>query len=450
MRARNELRPYQEQLVTHLYEHDEAIGVVRPGGGKTVSALTAIAELLRDGIIRHALVTAPKRVVRSVWPEEIEGWEHLRGLTYEVLQDGPAARTRDLADATSRQLTIVGIDVLQWLVTALDHYYSDHPLFDLLVIDEASKLRDARGIRAKALARRAHRWKMIWGLSGTLRPSGPLDLFMPARIVTRGKLWGTSFYKWRATRFYPTDYKQYNWAPLPGAEEALNRDLAPLVCIPEVPPQPEPTIILDRVELPPEARESYNEMQRTLVTGDVLAASAAVATGKLAQIANGFIYGEDGTAQRLHEEKTEWLRDVVENTTGPTILVYEFLEDLRIMREVLGPDLHVLGSEYEIIAAWNARKLPFMAMHPASAGHGLNLQHGGSDMAWFSPTWSPELHEQTIARLNRSGQTEQVIVRICVATGTVDEMKLNRVHHKMTAQTAFETYMRGFQLIAAA
>jgi hypothetical protein len=193
-------------------------------------------------------------------------------------------------------------------------------------------------------------------------------------------------------------------------------------------------------------------MERKLMTGlgdnIVLAASAAVATGKLAQIANGFIYDNQSITERIHDEKRDWLQDIVDNATGPTLLIYEYREDLEMMREILGEDLPYLGDGVTDvksdahIAAWNRKELPFMALHPASGGHGLNLQHGGSDMAWISPTWSPELWEQTIARLHRSGQDKPVIVRVCTAAGTVDQLKINRVYLKMTAQEAFEAYLR--------
>ena len=457
MKPKSDLRPYQQRLATALYENDHKLCVVRPGGGKTVSALTAITELLQDKVIRHALVVAPKRVARSTWPDEIDLWEHTTGLRYQLLDGDPGMRICGLMAAHRVDMTIIGIDVLQWLMEALDRYEVDHPLFDLLVIDEASKLRDPGGKRAKELAKRRDKWNMIWGLSGTLRPSGPLDLFMPARVVVGGDLWGRSFYAWQKKHFYPTDRNGYVWAPLPHHEDILNAELAPHIATlaeDEMPQLPSLQVLLDYVELPPAARQTYTEMSRKLITGDIVAANAAVATGKLAQIANGFIYGEGGelNSLRVHEEKADWLQDIIDSAAGPTILVYEFREDLRLIRSLLGPDVPFLGhgvidSRQEgVIRNWNAGKLPFMVMHPAAGGHGLNLQHGGADMAWLSPTWSPELWEQTIARLHRSGQTKPVMVRVCVARGTVDQMKLDRVHHKMSAQAAFEAYLRAFHV----
>ena len=461
MRSKADMRGYQDRLATHLYEHDAALCVVRPGGGKTVTALTAIEELIRDKVIRHALVIAPRRVAHDVWPDELENWKHTTKLRYTVLDGSPLHREIALTEASllTRDITIVGLDVAQWLVEVLAHHKSDSRIFDLLVIDEISRLRNPKGERAKVLAKMAARWRMIWGLSGTLRPSGPEDLFMPARVVTKGKLWGRSFYQWRKDRFYPLDYEQRRWAPLPGKEDEINAQIAPYVATVAEGEliQPEPIVVLDKVQLPPGARRQYDSMERRLLTGAgeavIVAANAAVATGKLAQMANGFVYDTEGggRALRIHSSKLEWLEDIRENATGPTILVYEYQEDLAMLREVFGASLPYLGAGISDLTAsnritlWNHGKLPFMGLHPAHGGHGLNLQHGGADMAFVGPIWSPEYWEQTIARINRSGQARQVIVRVCVAEQTVDELKLSRVYGKMSAQEAFEAYLRARQ-----
>jgi DEAD/DEAH box helicase len=463
MRQSGEMRPYQQRIATHLYENNEALCVLRPGGGKTVAALTAIRELIDHGVIRHALIVAPKRVARIVWPEEIDEWDHVAALRFKVLDGGPEMRLDDLATAPQRDLTIVGLDVAQWLMDQIVMFAPDDPLFDLLVIDEISRLRDPTGERAKAIAKHAARWGMVWGLTGTLRPGGPENMFMPARIVTRGKLWGRSFYQWRKERFYPLDYKGYQWAPLPGAEDRINAEIAPLITTAAEGEliQPEPTIVFDHVELPPKARAQYDDMESDLSTkpddeGVIHATNAAVATGKLAQIANGFVYDEDTKPHHVHNAKRDWLEDLVANASEPLLLIYEYREDLELLRQTIGEDLPYLGAGVsdrraaENITDWNTGRLPFLALHPASGGHGLNLQFGGADMAWIAPCWSPEFWEQTIARLNRSGQARQVIVRVCVAARTVDEMKINRVYCKMTAQEAFEQYLRDRQAMAAA
>jgi SNF2 family DNA or RNA helicase len=456
MRRTTDLRPYQQRVATFLYEHDEALCAARMGAGKTAAALTAIGELQHDGVIRHALVLAPKRVARVVWPDEIGQWAHTAGLSYAVLDGSPARRLNLLQSAPDRNLTIIGLDLVHWLLEKLTEFYTDHAIYDLLVIDEISRLRSPNSKRATALAKYAHHWRMIWGLSGTLRPNSAQDLFMPARVVTRGKLWGRSFYQWRKLRFYPVDYHGYDWQPLPGAEERINAEIAPhIVSVSEDElPRQEPIVVLDRVELPPRARIEYDQMQERLIADvedkSVLAVSAAVATGKLAQMANGFIYDDDDPAvtHDIHDEKREWLMELIGQATAPTLLIYEYREDLAMIQEVFdGGGIPYLGAGVSDtqtqanIRDWNDGKLPFMALHPRSGGHGLNLQFGGCDMAWIAPTWSPELWEQTIARLLRPGQRHPVIVRVCVANGTVDDMKLDRVHRKMSAQAAFEAYL---------
>ena len=460
MRKKTELRPYQERIATHLYEHDESLCVLRMGGGKTVAALTAIAELIEHKVIRHALVIAPKRVAQVVWPDEIEEWKHLKHLNYQVIRGDPQWRRHELRMCGHRDIAMIGIDLMQWMIDNIDDLPDNHLLFDLLVIDEISKLRDPTGARAKALTRHIRRWKMVWGMSGTLRPNSALDLFMPVRLVTRGKTWGRSYYQWRKDRFYTTDYMGYDWAPLPGTEEKLNADLAPLTVTVEEGEMPThvPNIVFDKVELPSEARHQYDMMQRKLIAevGDdeIIAGSAAIATGKLAQMANGFIYPIAGSTvvNNVHNTKRDWLRELITDAVDNTIIVYEYQADLAMLaheiKELTGEELRYLGAGVTDkqaaanIKDWNAGKLKFMGLHPASGGHGLNLQHGGADMAWISPTWSPELWEQTIARLARSGQKRPVVVRVCTAAATVDELKIDRVHNKMSAQQAFEAWLK--------
>jgi len=468
MRDKSELRQGQQDIATALYEHDEMLCIMRPGGGKTISTLTAILELGRDRVIRHALVTAPKRVARVVWPDEIAEWKHVRHLRYDVMDGGPGERQAQLKALTKRHLTIFGHDIIDWVLANIKTLPDDHPVFDLLVIDEISRFRNPRGAWYKVLKDHVHRWRMIWGLSGTLRPASPLNLFCPARLITRGKLWGKKFDPWQRTRFYHTDFEGHHWIPLPGEEEKLNAEIAPLIVTADVPKESEPTVIFDRVELPPAARDEYTKMERKLFSEidaedgkskKIVAVNKAVSVGKLGQIANGFLYDsddeDDRTVHWLHGAKRDWLKDLVENATEPMLLIYQYKEDFRLMRALL-PDVPYLGvgvsdkQAAQNIRDWNAGQLPFMGLHPASAGHGLNLQFGGADMAWIAPTWDSELWDQTIERLDRPGQTRQVIIRVCMANRTVDDLKIDRVYRKLTEQEAFERYVRraGFKRAA--
>jgi superfamily II DNA or RNA helicase len=214
------LRSYQQSAAAFLYERDAAFLIAPLGAGKGAAALTAAAELIRDQQRRHALVIAPKLVAETVWPAEIASWPHLRHLRVAVLNE--AQRRRDLLRAAAeRDVTVIGIDLVPWLVGELAAMTDDHPLFDLLVIDETSRLKNPTGKRSRALLRVAGRFRTRWGLTGTPRPNSSMDLFMPTAIVTDGAVWGKAFIPWQKRHFRPLDPFKHKWAPLPGPRTEL-------------------------------------------------------------------------------------------------------------------------------------------------------------------------------------------------------------------------------------
>jgi hypothetical protein len=453
------LRSYQQRAATYLYESDAAFLIAPLGAGKGAAALTALAELIRDGHRRHALVIAPKLVATTVWPSEIASWPHLAHLRFAVLDGGPRRRLELLHQLQlfheGRAVTIIGIDLVPWLVEELAAVADDHPLFDVLIIEETSRLKDPRGKRARALLKVAGRFKTRWGLTGTPRPNSSQDLFMPAAIITNGALWGRAFIPWQRQHFRACDPFGREWMALPGAEEQIAADfgtIAMTVADEDMPDLPPLNIVVTPIKLPDAVMATYRTMARQLFAtiGEraIEAASPLIATGKLAQMANGFLYdaGADDPVF-VHSIKIDWLQELVESLDGePLLIAYEFVEDLRTIRRAFGnvPALGGLTSAREaaaLVEAWNEGKLPLLAFHPASAGHGLNLQHGGSRMAWLSPSWSAELTEQAIARIYRPGQTQHVTIHVCVAAGTVDEMKRDRVINKMSAQEAFRRHL---------
>src|SRR5262245_1266441 len=449
------LRSYQQRAATFLYERDSAFLVAPLGAGKGAAALTALAELIRDGHRRHALVIAPKLVATTVWPLEVTLWDHLRHLRVAVLNGTPEHRRELLATAHEREVTVIGIDLVQWLVGELTAFANDHPLFDLLIIDETSRLKDPTGKRARALLKIAGRFRTRWGLTGTPRPNSSMDLFMPTAIITDGALWGRGFVPWQKQHFRPRDPFGREWVALPGAEAKIASSfgtVAMTVADEDMPDLPSLNVVETHLQLPDAVMASYRARARELLTTaegrTIEAASPLIATGKLAQMANGFLYGAgNDDAVFVHDLKIEWLRELVESLDGePLLIAYEFIEDLRTIRRALG-EVPVLGGptsaaqSSQHIAAWNKGTLPLLAFHPAAAGHGLNLQYGGSRMAWLSPSWSAELTQQAIARIYRPGQTRHVTIHVCIATRTVDEMKRNRVLGKMSAQEAFRRHL---------
>jgi hypothetical protein len=278
---------------------------------------------------------------------------------------------------------------------------------------------------------------------------------MPAAIITNGALWGRAFIPWREQHFQLRNPVTDEWVPLPGAEEKIAADfstIAMTVADEDMPDLPPLNIVETRVNLPDAVMATYKTMAQELFAtiGDrsIEAISPLVATGKLAQISNGFLYGEGNEdAVIIHSLKIDWLRELVESLDGePLLIAYEFIEDLRTIRSAFGevPALGGLTPASEtarLITEWNEGKLPLLALHPAAGAHGLNLQFGGSRMAWFSPSWSSELTEQAIARIYRPGQTKHVTIHVCIAAGTVDEMKRDRVLGKKNAQEAFKRHL---------
>jgi hypothetical protein len=449
---------YQQRAATFFYERDAAFLVAPLGAGKGAAALTALADLVRDGERRHALVIAPKLVATTVWPREVTLWAHLAHLRVAVLNGTPERRRELLATAAAREVTAIGVDLVPWLVGELADLADDHPLFDVLIIDETSRLKDPSGKRARALLKIAGRFRTRWGLTGTPRPNSSMDLFMPAAIITDGALWGRAFVPWQKQHFRLRNPVTNEWAALPGAEAKIAASfgtVAMTVADEDMPDLPLLNVVETHLQLPDAVMTSYRAMARKLLTTaegrTIEAASPLIATGKLAQMANGFLYdtGNDD-AVFVHDLKIQWLKELVEDLRGePLLIAYEFIEDLRTIQQALKWwwDVPVLGGptsaaeSARLIAAWNAGSLPLLAFHPAAAGHGINLQYGGSRMAWLSPSWSAELTQQAIARIYRPGQTRHVTVHVCVATGTVDEMKRDRVLGKMSAQEAFRRHL---------
>jgi hypothetical protein len=449
------LRSYQQSAATFLYERDAAFLIAPLGAGKGAAALTAGAELIHDRLRRHLFVIAPKLVAETVWPQEVAAWPHLGHLRAAVLNGSPERRRELLRAAAEREVTVIGVDLIQWLAGELATLPDDHPLFSVLIIDETSRLKDPSGKRSRALAKVAGRFRTRWGLTGTPRPNSSMDLFMPAAIITGGALWGRAFIPWRKRHFRPRDRFEREWIALPGAEERIATEfgtVAMTVADADMPDLPPLNVVVTPIRLPDSVMATYQTMQAELFAvvreRSIEAVSSLVATGKCAQLANGFLYGEGNEDPvAVHTMKIDWLRELVESLAGePLLIAYEFLEDLRAIRRAFG-DVPALGGETSageakrLVEAWNEGALPLLAFHPASAGHGLNLQHGGSRMAWLSPSWSAELTEQAIARIYRPGQSRHVTIHVCVAAGTVDEMKRDRVLGKMSAQEAFKRHL---------
>ncbi len=458
MRPKSALRAAQNRSVTRLYEMNGQQAVVPMGGGKTASAMTAIRELIDANEITCALVMAPKRVCQLVWMREHLEWEHLAGLKIQHVAGTPAQRKKKLLEP-GFDIYVVGKDNTQWLCEVLESLPPWHPLYDVLCIDELSAFKSARGKRFKELKKLVARFRTVWGLTGTPRPNGYDDQYPLLKLVSRGAIWSEdrTFDKWRMQRFMPDNPFRLDiakWTIRPEWEERTKRDISRWSFtvaqedLPELPPiQP----VYHWIDLPPKVMTMYKEMERHLLTEvdgqSVLAQTQAVSSGKLAQIVQGFMYDESGEVLHIHNEKEGMLTELLEGLNDQHALIeYEFREDLARLQKML-PDFRWFGggcTDKQAIANerdWNAGDLQYLGMHPASAGHGLNLQFGGSQLIVYGMTWSAELFDQLLKRFHRPGQKFDCFVHYIFARNSVDEIKYDRVHNKISEQEAFRNYL---------
>lgn len=450
---KSDLRGYQDRSVTQFYERDELQAVLPMGAGKTAIALTAARELIDDVQRRHALVLAPKRVAEIVWPAELNEWYHLKDTTMAVVAGSPAERKRRLEKPA--EIHVVGMDNIQWLCEQLEKLPDGDPMFDLLIVDESSRFKNPSSKRAKALMKLRPRFRQVWMLTGTPRPNGYEDQYRPLSLLTDNRLWGKSFDKWRRERFFPLDFNQRKWSIHPAHRDQTIADINSVSLTlgdEDMPELPELTTLTDYVTLPPEIMREYKRMERIAFAQirekGIAAANMGVATGKLCQMTQGFLYvdgNEDVTW--LHALKSDWLVELDDSLDEQLLIAYDFVEDLRVLK-YLYPDMPHIGSgvgtrEANLaIEAWNKGELRRLALHPASAGHGLNLQFGGSRLAFYGMPWSAEYYDQIIKRFHRPGQKRRCYVHHCLARDTVDLMKYDRVHNKMSQQAAFNSYLK--------
>lgn len=460
MLYKEDMHAYQDRGVDQFYNYPYRQAILPMGSGKTCMTLTALRELIDAKEARCAIGFAPKRVAENVWPNEIKEWDHLAGLRVSVVSGTAAERLAALhvdADYYS-----IGIDNIQWMVGILKELPKDHKFFDIVNIDEISRFKNPASKRLRAFKPlRKHFRVAAWGLTGTPRPNSIQDQFGPTKWLSDGKLWGNSFWTWRQKHFYPTDYQQRNWEVRDEPTEkqlwqavssmSFTVDPAELTKIPTIP-------LITWVDMPASLKPRYQKMQKELIAitkdllgnrGAVLAANQAVAQSKCEQMVQGFIYGNDGeVAEWLHAVKGDALLDMLEAANGePVLVTYRFKADLEALK-CMFPGMPYLGAGVDgaladtYIRNWNNRQYPIMAVHPQSAGHGLNLQRGGSQIIHYCLGWSAEEYDQVIARLARQGQAAQhVNNHHIMMRDSIDLLKFARVVKKMSAQQAFIDFM---------
>lgn len=436
---------YQKYAIDFIENNPVAAVFLDMGLGKTSITLTALNNLLFDSFeVHRILVIAPLRVARTTWSDEIEKWEHLHNLTYAVAVGTEKERVAALREKAD--ITLINRENLQWLVEKSGEPFD----YDMVVIDELSSFKNHQAKRFKALMKVRPKVKRIVGLTGTPSSNGLMDLFAEFRILDMGARLGRFIGQYRNTYFKPDKVNGpivYSYKLLPGAEDAIYERISDITISMKAKDHlkmPELVNTKYMVHLSDKEKKKYEDMKKELVLalpeGEVTAANAASLSNKLSQMANGAVYADNEEVFSVHDRKLDALEDIIESANGkPVLIAYWFKHDLsRIEERLTKKNIPFQKLDSSIsMKKWNEGKIPIALIHPASAGHGLNLQSGGSTLVWFGITWSLELYQQTVARLYRQGQTSRTVTVIHILTkDTVDEKIMKALADKDTAQSA--------------
>ena len=435
---------YQSFATNYIEHHPISALLIDMGLGKTVITLTALFDLLFDSFeIHKVLVVAPLRVGLISWPDELKKWEHLHFLKSSIVIGTEMERLRALK--AKADIYIINRENLEWLVMKSGYKFD----FDTVVIDELSSFKNGRSKRHKALMTVRPYVKRIIGLTGTPAGNGLMDLWAEFKCLDYGSRLGRFITRYREEYFLPDKRNGmvvFSYKPQAGAEARIYSKISDITIsmkaidhlrMPDL-IEVERAVELDEHEISL-YKELVEEMVLELKDKEITSANAAVLTGKLLQIANGAIYSDSGEIVEIHDRKLDELEDIIEAANGkPLLVAYWFKHDLdRIKKRLdkLGVIYKTLDKP-ENIRQWNDKELQVGLIHPASAGHGLNLQSGGNTIVWFGLTWSLELYQQTVARLYRQGQKSgSVVVMHIIAKDTMDELVLRALKDKDMTQT---------------
>lgn len=436
---------YQRFVIDYIKKNPMAAVFLDMGLGKTSITLTALNDLLFDSFdVHRVLVVAPLRVARNTWSSEIKKWEHLQDLQYSIVVGTEKERMTALEKRAD--IYIINRENVQWLVEKSGKKFD----YDMVVVDELSSFKNHEAKRFRAFMKVRPKVKRIVGLTGTPSSNGLMDLFAEFKLLDMGERLGRFIGAYRANFFRPDKMNGpivYSYKPIPGAESMIYNRISDItISMKATDYLKMPELISSRyeVQMDDKEKQKYEEFKKDLVLeiedGEITAANAASHSGKLSQMANGAVYSDNLTVMQIHDRKLDALEDIIEAANGkPVLVAYWFKHDLIRIAERL-KKLKVVWEKLdsdESIRKWNGKELQVGLIHPASAGHGLNLQSGGSTMVWFGLTWSLELYQQTVARLWRQGQTEKtVVIQHIVTAGTIDERILKALEQKDNTQSA--------------
>lgn len=443
MLTRENLHEYQETGVQHILDNTHCGLFLEMGLGKTVTTLTAINTLLYEWLdIDTVLVVAPKRVAESVWDAEIDRWAHLNGLTVSKIIG--TAKERKIALKQKADIYLLGRDNVSWLCS---QFGGSMLPFDMLVIDELSSFKNHKSLRFKSLRKVQPSFKRVVGLTGTPAPNGLIDLWSQMYLLDRGERLGKFIGTYRDEFFKPgqrNGHIVYNYKIIPEGEKRIHERISD-ICMSmktkdylKLPGRIDNII---EIKLTKELQFEYNQFVAEQVLSmfgegqEITAANAAALSGKLLQFANGAIYDSDKNYHVVHDLKIEATKELIEDANGkPVLIAYSFKHDLARLKKSLAKYKPRQLKTQKDQDDWNAGNVQVMLMHPASGGHGLNLQAGGNIIVWFGNTWSLELEQQFNARLDRQGKKEVTIINKLVAVNTVEQDVIDSQLRKKTKQ----------------
>ena len=432
---------YQRFATEFIVTHPTAAIFLDMGMGKSSITLTAIERLMyQEFEVRKVLIIAPLRVAKNTWPAEIQKWDHLNGLTWSVIigtqQERMAALRRE-AD-----IYLINRENTQWLIEKSGMPFD----YDMVVIDELSSFKSWQSKRFRSLMKVRPFVRRIVGLTGTPSSNGLMDLWAEFRLLDMGQRLGRFITRYREAYFVPDKRSMqqiFSYKPRPGAEDEIYRKIGDItISMRATDHLKMPECIMNRVlvGMSEDEQQVYDQMKEQLIVQvkgkEIDAVNAAALSGKLCQMANGAVYAEEKDTVQIHDRKLDALEDLIEGANGkPLLVAYWFKHDLKRIQERFPAAREIRTSKD--IADWNDGRIPLAVIHPASAGHGLNLQAGGSTLVWFGLTWSLELYQQTNARLWRQGQTSStVVIHHIMTKGTIDVQIMQALERKDKTQSA--------------
>jgi len=422
---RSDLHDYQLKAIDFIIKNNKCAVWLGMGGGKTTSTLTALQDLNDMCDITKTLIVAPLRVANSVWHHEIANWEHIN-LTYSICTGTVKQRQDGLKK--DADIYIINRENIPWLI---DNYKWD---FDMVVIDESSSFKSPSSKRFKKLKKMKYH-RMIQ-LTGTPAPNGLLDLWSQMFLLDSGARLGRSMTAYKS-RWFDTDFMGYNVTPKSFADKQIHKAISDVILNLPLKVKTKRIDITRSAKFPLKLMKQYTEFENEFITSisnvDITAMTAATLSNKMLQFCSGQLYDEDKNIHQVHDLKLDILKEIMDEVDEPVLIAYNYKSEVEKILKAF-PQAELLDKDVKTIERWNNKEIPMLIAHSASCGHGLNLQHGGSILVWYGVTWSLELYQQLVARLDRQGQKDTVRNIHIVIEDTIEYRVMNALSNKATTQ----------------